>query len=153
VVWLGYVEDMVTLYHAVDAVVLTSFWEGCSIAILEALSMGLPILGTKVGAIEEQTEYENAVIIDLPVDNIIDISYKNMASILYGNQFQLVKNISLGLEKLYNFYKRKEVPVEYMRHISIERAYSLYYHLFKYLNVRGSVTGVHKWLRQIYSSN
>ncbi|HTM20852.1 MAG TPA: glycosyltransferase [Kofleriaceae bacterium] len=39
---LGPVEDIVSLYHAADALVMPSLWEGLSNAVLEAHACGLP---------------------------------------------------------------------------------------------------------------
>jgi glycosyltransferase involved in cell wall biosynthesis len=42
VTFLGSVEEMVPLYHAADALVLPSLWEGLPNAVLEAHACGLP---------------------------------------------------------------------------------------------------------------
>lgn len=41
---MGTVTDMAALYHAADAVVMASLWEGLPNAVLEAQSSGLPVL-------------------------------------------------------------------------------------------------------------
>jgi glycosyltransferase involved in cell wall biosynthesis len=47
--FLGGREDIVDLYHAADAFVMSSRFEGLSAALLEAASMGLPSVVTRVG--------------------------------------------------------------------------------------------------------
>ena len=45
----GPVRDVRPLYLAADAVLLTSAWEGFPNAVLEALSLGRPVIATTVG--------------------------------------------------------------------------------------------------------
>lgn len=45
----GYQEDMARFYAAMDVSVLTSLTEGLSIALLESMSYGLPVVVTRVG--------------------------------------------------------------------------------------------------------
>jgi glycosyltransferase involved in cell wall biosynthesis len=53
VLLLDRVEDPVTLLPGLDVFVLPSLWEGLPIALLEAMSVGLPAVGTRVSGIEE----------------------------------------------------------------------------------------------------
>jgi glycosyltransferase involved in cell wall biosynthesis len=50
---LGYVDDAVGLLSASDVFVLGSQVEGLSIALLEAMAMGLPVVATAVGGTPE----------------------------------------------------------------------------------------------------
>jgi glycosyltransferase involved in cell wall biosynthesis len=52
--FLGQVDDVPALLAASDVFVLPSRFEGTPIAIMEALCMGLPVVGTSVGGIPEQ---------------------------------------------------------------------------------------------------
>ncbi len=47
--FFGTSEDVLHLYHAADAFVLSSEFEGLPVALLEAASMGLPMVATDVG--------------------------------------------------------------------------------------------------------
>jgi glycosyltransferase involved in cell wall biosynthesis len=46
-------DDVVTLFRAVDAAVLTSAWENLPHTLLEALAVGTPVIATTVGGIPE----------------------------------------------------------------------------------------------------
>jgi glycosyltransferase involved in cell wall biosynthesis len=48
---LGWVEDTVELLHALDLYALSSVREGLPIALLEAMSMRLPVVATSVGGV------------------------------------------------------------------------------------------------------
>jgi len=53
IVFLGPQENVVDYMQYVDALILTSRHEGLPIVVLEALSMGLPVLSTPVGALPD----------------------------------------------------------------------------------------------------
>ena len=50
---LGFLENPVPAYGAFDLFALPSLWEGFPRALLEAMSVGLPIVATRVGGIQE----------------------------------------------------------------------------------------------------
>ncbi len=49
-------EDVLTLFSAVDAALLTSAWENLPHTLLEALAVGTPVVATAVGGIPEVVE-------------------------------------------------------------------------------------------------
>jgi len=49
VLFLGYREDVLDLLMAANLYVNSSLWEGLSVAMLEAMSVGVPVLATSVG--------------------------------------------------------------------------------------------------------
>ncbi len=51
--FLGFVENPVRLFAAMDMFLLPSDWEGFPVSILEAMQAGVPIIATKVGGIPE----------------------------------------------------------------------------------------------------
>ncbi len=59
VVWPGPVRDVVSVYAAADAFVLPTYYDACSLATLEAMCCGLPVLTTEsngaAGIIEHGT--------------------------------------------------------------------------------------------------
>jgi glycosyltransferase involved in cell wall biosynthesis len=54
--FLGVRRDVPELLSAGDAYVLSSAWEGMPVAVLEAASVGLPIVATRVGGVSEVVE-------------------------------------------------------------------------------------------------
>lgn len=53
---LGRLADVRSLLRAADVVVLPSRSEGLSNAVLEAMAMGMPIVATRIGGLDEQVE-------------------------------------------------------------------------------------------------
>jgi glycosyltransferase involved in cell wall biosynthesis len=49
----GVVEEVVQYIRGWDLLVLPSIWEGCPYSVLESLACGRPVLGTRVGGMEE----------------------------------------------------------------------------------------------------
>jgi glycosyltransferase involved in cell wall biosynthesis len=56
VTFTGYRSDVRELYKTMDLFLFTSHREGLSVAIIEALASGLPIVATDVGGIREQVK-------------------------------------------------------------------------------------------------
>jgi glycosyltransferase involved in cell wall biosynthesis len=53
VLWLGWRRELARLYPAMDVVALTSRDEGTPVALLEALSVGIPVAARAVGGVPE----------------------------------------------------------------------------------------------------
>lgn len=66
--WLGAVEDIVAFHIDSDVLVSTSTHEGLSLAQLEALSAGVPVVATNVGGAPELASRHSDRMLLLPVD-------------------------------------------------------------------------------------
>jgi len=63
--FLGHVSERATLYHALDALLMTSDFEGTPMVLLEAMASGLPVVASAVdGVAEVCTDRENALLIN-----------------------------------------------------------------------------------------
>ncbi len=51
--WPGPIEDMPTLYRAIDAVALPSRNEGTPVVLIEALACGVPVIASAVGGVSD----------------------------------------------------------------------------------------------------
>jgi glycosyltransferase involved in cell wall biosynthesis len=66
--FLGFCNNLPKLMAAADLFVLASRWEGCPMAVLEAMAMELPIIATGVGGIPELIEEGQSGLL-LPADD------------------------------------------------------------------------------------
>jgi len=66
--FLGHVSDRVSLYHALDSLLMTSDFEGTPMTLLETMSSAVPVVASAVDGIAEAcTHYKNALL-SLPGD-------------------------------------------------------------------------------------
>ena len=65
---LDRIPDPMTLLKGLDMFALPSIWEGLPIALLEAMSAGLPVVGTTVSGIEEVIEHNRSGLLVPPAD-------------------------------------------------------------------------------------
>ncbi len=69
----GYDQDPASYYQMADAFLLPSLWEGCSLAVEEALCAGLPAVLSDVGAAREQLENGKGEIVAPPFASITEL--------------------------------------------------------------------------------
>ena len=73
VFFLGYRNDICKILNAIDLLLLTSSSEGFSLAIVEAMACGVPVIATRCGGPEEIIQHRNNGIL-VPVAEINEIS-------------------------------------------------------------------------------
>jgi glycosyltransferase involved in cell wall biosynthesis len=56
VLWLGWRDDAADVIAAADVFCLSSVWEGIPLAVQEAMLLGTPVVGTRVGGMPEIVE-------------------------------------------------------------------------------------------------
>jgi glycosyltransferase involved in cell wall biosynthesis len=56
--FIGWTDDAMAWMPAFDVFVLPSRWEGLPIALLEAMSLGIPAIGTRVSGIEDVIDHD-----------------------------------------------------------------------------------------------
>lgn len=63
IIFTGYQEDISDYYRVLDLLVLPSLSEGLPNTVLEAMSFGIPVLGTSVGGVPEVIERGNGILV------------------------------------------------------------------------------------------
>jgi len=112
--FLGYREDIPEILKNIDLFVLPSLWEGLPLTILEAMSVGVPVIGSRVDGVEEVVDDGFDGYLVEPRD--VNLLSKRMIELLsdprlrerfsirgrekVSNKFNLMKRIS-QLEEIY----------------------------------------------------
>jgi glycosyltransferase involved in cell wall biosynthesis len=68
--FLGWVDDLPSLYAAFDVVALTSKLEGTPVALIEAAAAGKPVVATNVGGVSEVVRHGNTGLLVPPKDPV-----------------------------------------------------------------------------------
>jgi len=113
----GFSESSLSLLKSFDIFTLTSFHEGLPMSLLEAMSVGTPVVCTNVGGIAEAVENETSgILVESNNVNVLaeailriykDISFKEKivsnALTSIDNKFNVYKNNA----ELFNLYKKQ----------------------------------------------
>jgi len=101
----GIQKDIPLLLVKSDLFLMTSLWEGFSIALLEAMATGLPIIATEVGGNSEAIKHNKTGLL-IPKNNIGETI--NAISQLIENS---EKRIMLGIQARIKFYKQHTIEI------------------------------------------
>ena len=112
-------NELINAFYAmnhVDLFINVSQYEGVPISMMEAMSFGVPCIGTNVGGVKEIINHENGYLLDVNfnIDDLakimVDYSSKNVlnrlkykegANTTFENRFQLKKNIEVLIKILF----------------------------------------------------
>jgi glycosyltransferase involved in cell wall biosynthesis len=113
VFFTGYRSDLLRVYSAFDIFLMTSVTEGLPNTMLEAMSMGIPVVSTDVGGIPELVvEGETGFLFD--VGDVRGISEKIMALIRdRGLLESMSKAVRKRIEERFSFNMRLQVIENY----------------------------------------
>jgi glycosyltransferase involved in cell wall biosynthesis len=119
VFFLGFREDVNNILQIADLLVFTSNWEGIPLAVLEALSAGIPVVSTNVGGMSEIIEHgKNGYLTDKgDIDSLYNyciniLNDPDLKEQLSSNAIELskqfdIRTMTLNYESLYkNLLKR-----------------------------------------------
>jgi len=127
IVFVGFIKEIEKVYSAIDIFVLTSFWEGCPLSILEAMSFGIPVVSFSVGDVPYiiQNGKDGFVVKDRDFTELIE-----KIKLLLKNETLRDKIGKNAKEKI-----RREFTVEKM----VKRYTDIYLNLLKQYKTKGKI--------------
>jgi L-malate glycosyltransferase len=110
--FLGIVEknDIRKVFNASDVVLLTSKHEGNPLTLIESMACGTPVVGSKVGGIEETINNEGGLLFEL--GNIGNLA--SQLRLIKENEFVRSKLIEQALTKAKRDYSPDKILEEYL---------------------------------------
>tara|TARA_B110000483_G_scaffold11081_1_gene12865 strand:- start:320 stop:1498 length:1179 start_codon:yes stop_codon:yes gene_type:complete len=106
----GFINNVIPYYYNNDLLICSSFVEGFPLSILEAMSIGLPIISTDVGGVNEQIKNgKNGFLVESNNSNDLAIKiqyfYRNRDSIeKMGKESHQIFNDKFGVDKMIHNY-------------------------------------------------
>ena len=125
-------DNMAEVYSAADAVVLASFWEGCSLAVAEAVHMRKPLLSAVIGDIERQTDYNNCVLFDLPFRYLTEMTGANCGAVVYTPNQHITERLAEGMLKIVNKDYTEQSPDTQVPELPADEVYQRYLKVLNY---------------------
>jgi len=93
----GFHADTEPFYELADAFLLPSYWEGCSLAVDEALVRDLPCVLTDVGAARQQMRPDEGILVRAPFASITGLDYGNLKESLATPREGFVEDLAAAL--------------------------------------------------------
>lgn len=145
VVWAPFQADVAEFYAAADAFVLPSFWEGCSLALAEALWAGLPCIATAVGSAPDLLITPGTWLIPPVFDSLVDLDAETAESVLRSDLSRLVADLASAMSQACANPCPPRVDDEMRRRLDSRFAYAVYPRLFDWLRQGGSPAAARVW--------
>jgi len=100
VVFTGWVKNPLDYIRDFTVLVLPSLYEGCPSVILEAFSLNVPVLGSKVGGIPELLGHDELMFQAMNQD---DLASKLNMFLTSKENYALIKRITIDRKKVFTF--------------------------------------------------
>ncbi|MFK7739537.1 MAG: glycosyltransferase [Planctomycetota bacterium] len=97
VVLAGHRDDAVDCYAMADAFLLPSFWEGCSLAVWEAIRQDLPLVLTDVGAAREQLAHGRGELVAPPFASMFELDAGNLEAVVLADHAKFVNRLATAM--------------------------------------------------------
>jgi len=114
VIWFGRTDRVMEILNLIDCFVLTSFYEGFGLVLLEAMSANIPIIASNVSAIPEVLGIDHPLL-SIPADEL-DFAIK-MSLVNHFKVDEISKLLNFQSNQLKNFNP-------YLMNKAIEKIYS-----------------------------
>jgi glycosyltransferase involved in cell wall biosynthesis len=102
----GHRADMAACYAAADAFVLPSYWEGCSLAVWEAIAAGLPLVLADVGAAAEQLRAGHGELVAPPFGSLFDLDAGNLSAVVDNLDADFVQRVAAAMARVRSLPRR-----------------------------------------------
>lgn len=96
-------SDVIKILDNTDVLILPSYSEGMPNVILEAMSRGLIIIATNVGAVNLMVSKENGILIESPNPNLIEQAIREILKMTKEEILKMKKNSIDKVNKKYNW--------------------------------------------------
>lgn len=136
----GYREDVYSILNLSRAMLAPSFIEGWSLAISEAVQMGVPVIATDVGGASEQLEGKENIILPAFLENIESISSKNFFIALFDEEFhkKCAPRLTEAILEASSWSRRKKARAQ-GKVRSVESAYKIHLKIMAQLIILNSL--------------
>jgi glycosyltransferase involved in cell wall biosynthesis len=146
VIFAGFRAGVAPFYALADAFVLPSFWEGWSLALAEALYVGLPIIATDVGAARDVLPAVGTHLIRPEVDTIADLHLGNIYGYLHRDHSRVVADLAAAMKRVCADPVSPALSEEARRALERRHAYRAYVRLFRWVWQGGTPAAARVWL-------
>jgi len=132
VVFAGHRGDVSECLGASDAFVLPSFWEGDSLALAEALAVGLPIIASNAGRAAELISEWGGILTPLPFSSIVDVRADTIHRYFTDDEV-MVAGLARALVDTAHTSRPIQAPNQTNSRLDRHHAYARYADLFRVL--------------------
>jgi glycosyltransferase involved in cell wall biosynthesis len=138
--------DRVNRYHsAADVFVLPSLWEGWSLALAEAVLMGLPVVATRVGSAAVFETCGSVHLIDPPFGAIEELDPDTIRSFSWHDDAAFVKRLADAMRNAAgSSSSSRHIPPALVDRLSSARVHDMYVQMYRWLVQGGSVQGLRR---------
>lgn len=108
IIMIGYQEDLIEFYKEIDFMIIGSYIEGISVAALDALASGVPVISSDVGSMHEVININNGVLFKL--QNLVKNPFGKNKKLKYSDSDN--ESMQIAMKKALNTsWKRKEISL------------------------------------------